>query len=150
VNDRYEIGRRTILGLYILISTTPLFFLNMAGIDSLDERGYLTFAMLIWSSGFAFHYLSVLLPLPANRENFHYWTPLAKRLISLPGIVLLTFGGMYIVIRFANAKELPDWLEFVTCLVILAIGFWRSLSQAQRFHQSVNALTHFIQQNHPH
>ena len=91
MTNKYEALKRIVILMYILLTSALLYAISLTDMSSLDETAFSRFAIFFWGGCFSFHYLSMLLPVPANESNSSHWKSLAGQLAILLAIIASTF-----------------------------------------------------------
>ena len=138
--DKYELAKRMVIVLYVLVISCILFAMSQTDMSSPNEIAFFRLAAFFWGGSFAFHYLSALLPLPANDRNWNHWKLLRRRLLVAAFTIVGTISLMYATARLVLWLEIPLVVYALTAMVIFGIGLWMSFGHAGKFHAELEAL----------
>ena len=108
--------------------------MNQTDMQSTTGASFIRFAFFFWVGGFAIHYLSILLSLPATQHNFSRWWRLAARLFCFLFLAAIALFSVWLLSRAARCGFLALWLYFVLSLAVLAVGCYFSVRQVGLFH----------------
>nr|WP_146219673.1 hypothetical protein [Pseudomonas sp. RW407] len=140
MTNKYEALKRFVILMYVLFTSALLYAISLTDMRGLDEAAFSRFAVFFWGGCFSFHYLSMLLPVPANESNSSHWRSLAGQLAILLAIISLTF---LLILGVANAVlilNLSVWIYVGLAIFIFSSGIALSISNAMEFHKKLNLL----------
>ncbi|WP_422909245.1 hypothetical protein ACOCLD_11495 [Pseudomonas sp. MAC6] len=140
MTNKYEALKRFLILMYVLFTSALLYAISLTDMSSLDEAAFSRFAVFFWGGCFSFHYLSMLLPVPANERNLSHWRNLAGQLAILLAIIALTFFLMLGVAKAVLILNLSPWIYVGLAIFIFGSGIALSISNAMVFHQKLNLL----------
>ena len=132
--------KRSVIILYVFLTSALLYLISRSDMGSLDEAAFSRFAVFFWGGCFAFHYLSMLLPAPANERNSNHWKGLALQLTVLLTIILFTFLLMLGVAEAVLILKLSAWIYVSLAMFIFGAGIFLSIAEAKIFHEKLNLL----------
>lgn len=138
--DKYERTKRIVIIGYLFIVTLVMWGVSKTDMATFSEVAFFRFSMFFWGGGFAFHYLNVLLGIPASEHNWDHWKDLSLRIL----LTMLTIGGtlllMLLSAKLVSSCQWPAWLYFVAGIVLFGAGIWISIAQAVAFSRKLNEL----------
>lgn len=138
--DKYERAKRIVIIIYVIVVSSILFAISLTDMSSPNEMAFFRFAAFFWGGSFAFHYLSTLLPLPANDRNLGHWKVLRRRLLIAALTIISTIALMYSMARLVIWLEISLLVYVPIALAIFGVGLWLSFAHAGNFHKEVDAL----------
>jgi amino acid transporter len=140
MTNKYEALKRSVILMYVLLTSALLYAISLTGMSNLDEAAFSRFAVFFWGSCFSFHYLSMLLPVRANESNSSHWLSLAGQLAILLSIIAFTFLLMLGVANAVIILNLSAWIYVCLAIFIFGSGVSLSIANAMTFHQKLNLL----------
>ena len=140
MNDKYEIIKRATITLYILLVGLALWLMSLAEMQKFNELSYFKFVFYFFGSGFAFHFLNILLDLDANESNFSHWKALSYRLVLAGVPIVFTYISIYVGAAVAEKYEFSVYLYFAWGMGSFALGLWFSSIQVTKFHRKLTTL----------
>lgn len=138
--DKYELAKRMVIVVYVLLVSGILFAMSQTDMSSPNEMAFFRFASFFWGGSFAFHYLSALLPLPANERNWGQWKTLRRRLLIAAATIVTTIALMYAAARLVMWLEISLAIYALVALAVFGVGLWLSFGHAGKFHAELEFL----------
>lgn len=126
MNSKYEIRKRLTILVWIILTT--VFFWSMSFLpNKFDLGSFLSYMILLFGGGFAFHFFTEMLSAPANEENWSHWGQLAMYLVKAAGAIFSVFVVAYFEKFVFSFAGLPTVLTVFSAM-------WYSISQAEKAH----------------
>jgi hypothetical protein len=134
LTSKYERTKRLVITGYAVFSTLILWGMSRVDMQTMTGASLIRFASFFWVGGFAFHYLSRLLSVPATQNNWGRWLELARHLFWFFVIAGGSFFIVWVLSRLVLCGGLPPWLYVIISLTVLAGGFYLSVKRVGAFH----------------
>lgn len=126
MNSKYEIRKRLTILAWIVLST--VFFWSMSFLpNKFDLGSFLSYIILLFGGGFAFHFFTEMLSAPANEDNWGHWGKLAIYLIKAGFSIITVFFVAYI-------EKFIFSLGGLLTIVTIFYAMWYSITQAEKAH----------------
>jgi hypothetical protein len=140
MRDKYELTKGVVISLYVLIVSLIFWGMNKTDLSSDSQGAFFRFVTFFWGGGFAFHYLSVLLGLPAKEANWGEWKTLCWGLLKIHVVIGMTVISVSGIGKVFSYMEWPVFIGFALGLAVLSLGLWQSIATATEFGRLVERL----------